>query len=67
MAKFRNTFNWYFISMLLVAIFVFGTYVRNAVRFVSCDFEPSYKAEVMYGVGLILPTFLASAFMDFGK
>ncbi|MDD4352557.1 MAG: hypothetical protein PHU71_06320 [Candidatus Gracilibacteria bacterium] len=30
-------------------------YVKNIVRFVNCDFQPAYKAEVVYGIGLIPP------------
>jgi hypothetical protein len=28
-------------------------YVWNIVRFVSCDFEAPYKAEVLYGAGIV--------------
>jgi hypothetical protein len=27
----------------------------NAFRFARCDFEPSYKGEVVHGIGIIIP------------
>lgn len=38
-----------FILCLIIAL-AFG-YVRCAVKFFTSDFEPSYKREVVYGIG----------------
>jgi len=67
MAGLRNTFNWYLIGMLLVSLFLAGCWAQNLHKFSQCDFESSYKAEILYGMGLFTPTFVVSAFMDFGK
>ena len=36
----------------------------NAYRFATCDFEPSYKAEAIYALGVFTPTFIVTAWMD---
>ena len=38
------------IGLSLVALYFIG-YVKCVIKFVKCDFEPSYKAEAIYGVG----------------
>lgn len=42
-----------FIVMALITILLFVGYVRGVVKFVQCDFKAPYKAEVIYGVGII--------------
>ena len=37
----------------------------NLYKLTQCNFEPSYKAEVLYGIGVISPTCLITAWMDF--
>lgn len=59
--------NKFFIVILASMIFLAATYSVNLVRFVNCDFEQPYKAEVVYGSGLVLPSFVVTAFMDLGK
>lgn len=48
-------------------ILVIIGYVMNVVKFCKCDFEPSYKAEIIYGIGI--PTGLGGilGWFDFGK
>lgn len=36
----------------------------NVYRLIQCDWEESYKGEVIYGLGLFTPTFLFTAWMD---
>ena len=36
-------------------------------KFFSCDFEPSYKAEAIYGVSLVTGFGAVTGYMDFGK
>jgi hypothetical protein len=38
------------IGLSLVALYFIG-YVKCVIKFVKCDFEPSYKAEAVYAVG----------------
>ncbi|MEQ1733649.1 MAG: hypothetical protein ABL940_08250 [Bacteroidia bacterium] len=37
------------------------------VKLCSCDFEPSYKAEVIYTIGTFTPLGSVIGYMDFGK
>ncbi len=37
------------------------------VKFVKCDFEPSYKAEIVYGVGAVSGFGTIIGWFDFGK
>ena len=39
-----------FIGLALVALYFIG-YVKCVIKLVKCDFEPSYKAEIIYGAG----------------
>jgi hypothetical protein len=39
----------------------------NIYNLIQCDFEPSYKAEVVYGIGTFTPIFLITGFIDVGK
>ena len=36
----------------LLLVLVFG-WCRGVYKFVNCDFEPSYKAEIVYGAGIV--------------
>ncbi len=51
--------------LVMLTIFFIGfTWVKNLIRFTECDFEPSYKAEVIHGIGLFTPVFVVTAWMD---
>ena len=52
---------------VVFGVVTLGCYIGNIVRFAKCDFEPSYRAEVLYGIGLALPTFYVTVFMDLEK
>jgi hypothetical protein len=47
--------------MQLALLAMWGT---NIYRLAKCDFEPSYKAEVIYGLGVLTPTFIVTAWME---
>ena len=51
------------ILVLLLYAFILGSWGTNLYRFVKCDFEPSYKAEIIHGIGLFTPTFLVTAWI----
>ena len=36
-----------------VAVFLAVSWVGNCIRFANCNFKPTYKAEVIYGVGIV--------------
>ena len=54
------------IWFVIVAVF-FAGWVQCVVKFIQCDFEPSYKAEVIYGVGIATPVGGVVGWMDFGE
>jgi len=45
------------IELIIVLVFVvgFGSWIWNAVKLSSCDFESDYKCEIIHGLGLIAP------------
>jgi len=45
------------IELLVVSIFVIvvGSWIWNAVKLISCDFESNYKCEIVHGVGVLVP------------
>ena len=52
----------------IVIILVVGTgWVKNIIKLADCDFEPSYKAEVIHIVGLIPPVGMITGWLDLGK
>jgi hypothetical protein len=52
--------------VIVVVILSIG-YIKGVVRLCECDFKPSYKAEVIYGVGTITGLNFIFGWMDFGK
>ena len=51
----------------IVLFCVYG-WVNNVVKLANCDFEPSYKAEVIHGVGILIPPVgFVVGYMDLGK
>lgn len=36
-------------------LLLFLGYVLNIVKFVKCDFEAPYKAELIRGIGMVIP------------
>jgi len=54
--------------MQLVVILVIGTgWVKNLIKLADCDFEPSYKAEIIHIVGLVPPIGMITGWLDLGK
>lgn len=41
--------------ILLFWVYFILSYIFNFVKFVSCDFEPSYKEEIVYAIGVFFP------------
>lgn len=56
-------------GLLQIAIVLLGLigYVMCVVKFVRCDFEPNYKAEIVYGVGTFTGLGMVVGWIDFGK
>lgn len=54
------------IQVILVLAVGIG-WTRNFIKLVNCDFEPSYKAEVIHIAGLIPPIGMVTGWLDVGK
>ena len=55
-----------FMCLLLWAFLIIGE-IMCIVKFVKCDFEPSYKAEIVYGVSVVSGLGGIIGWFDFGK
>lgn len=42
-------------------------WVKNLIKFSDCDFEAPYKAEVIYGIGMIPIVGMVTGWVDVGK
>lgn len=52
------------IYIALISICVIG-WVDNIIKLVKCDFEPSYKTEIIRGVGVfVFPVGIVVGYMD---
>jgi len=40
---------------LIVMVFVVGCWFANMYKFINCDFESPYRAEVIHAVGIFTP------------
>lgn len=49
----RSVFGVMVLFQLIMLILVWGPSCVNLVRLINSDFEPSYKREIVCGVGLI--------------
>lgn len=54
------------IWVALVIIALVGE-VKCVIKLVKCDFQPSYKAEILYGVGTFTGLGAIFGYVDFGK
>jgi hypothetical protein len=52
------------ITLIAIPWLLIAAYAINLYKFIRCDFEPSYKAEAIYGIGIFTPTFVVTAWMD---
>jgi hypothetical protein len=44
------------------------SYIVNIVQLCKCDFEPSYKAETVHGIGIVFPpASLVTVWVSVGK
>ncbi len=50
----------------LIALALTG-WIKGLVKFCECDFEPNYKAEIIYGVGVFTGLNCIVGYMDLGK
>ena len=43
------------IVVIVIYLVIITGWVKSIIKLTECDFEPSYKAEVVYMVGSIVP------------
>jgi len=43
------------IIVVLIAVVPIAGYVKNIARLIDCDFASPYKAEILRGVGVVMP------------
>lgn len=51
----RKSSNQFLVMVMVIYIIATIGYVMNVVKLATSDFESPYKAEVIYGVGTIVP------------
>ena len=56
----------FYINILIIVVIATG-WVKNIVKLSECDFEPSYKAEVIHTIGLIPPVGAITGWLNLGK
>jgi len=52
------------IALIAIPWLLIAAYAINLYRFIRCDFNPSYKEEAIYGLGIFTPTFVVTAWID---
>lgn len=52
---------------IIIPIMLLSCWTVNLYKFTQCDFKPSYKAEIVYGLGIFIPIFPITVWADFGK
>ena len=53
--KYQKGFTLIELIIVFVIVIGGGSWVWNAVKLASCDFESNYKCEVIHGAGLVVP------------
>lgn len=49
----------------IIWIILFCSWLQSCIKLANCDFKPSYKAEVMYGIGVVVG--IPFGWFNFGK
>lgn len=52
---------------LLITLIMVTSWVLNAYQLFKCDFEASYKGEVIHAVGLFTPTFIITGWTSWDE
>jgi len=55
------------VIQIVVLVAVGAGWVKNLIKLSDCDFEPSYKAEVIHIAGLIPPVGMVTGWLDVGQ
>lgn len=55
------------VVIVIVALFIGIGWILNIAKLTQCDFEPSYKAEIIRTIGILPPVGGIVGWMDIGK
>lgn len=55
------------IVVIAIQIFFAVSWGMNVYRLAKCDFEPSYKGEIIHGIGLFTPISVVTGWVNFDK
>lgn len=55
-----------FLWLFVMSIIGVG-WVKNIIKLSNCDFEAPYKAEVIYGIGLVPIVGMVTGWLDVGQ
>jgi hypothetical protein len=58
---------FFFGVFMIVCLALTLGWVLNVYKFFSCDFEAPYKAEIIYGIGIVTPISGITGYLDFGE
>ncbi len=54
-------------AIQIALVLIVGTgWVKDIIKLSNCDFQAPYKAEVIYGIGLIPPVGMVTGWLDVG-
>ena len=54
------------IEIMIIVICLLG-WGKSIVKLCQCDFQPDYKAEIIYTIGVTTPAGVVIGWMDFGE
>ena len=54
-------------QLAVINLIIGGMWVGNLVRFIKCDFEESYKGEVLHGIGVVSPLCMITCWKNWDK
>ena len=65
--KTKKTQGYTLLHTSIATLIIGCMWVGNLVRFIKCDFEKSYRGEVLHGVGLMSPTCIVTCWKNWDK
>jgi hypothetical protein len=61
----KNTSSTINIIGLIIIVFCFTGWIKNIIKLSNCDFEPSYRSEVLRIIGIpVAPMGIVIGYMD---
>lgn len=63
-SRFEKTFNYAFTITWSFVVFMWICWAFNLNNLLDCDFEPGYKEEAIYSIGLFPPASVVTVWYD---